>query len=124
MTYQLVPRDNHCRYIKETVIQTRKDHCVGVISGTTVTFSRHLWCQVILQAERQLLLLQQSNVFPTISAYAHTSDVHDYNAAPFVPIGMELLVHDKPHRNKTFAEHCSKGFVVGTSFEHYCTWII
>jgi hypothetical protein len=35
---------------------------------------------------------------------------------------MELLVHDKPQRRRTFAEHCRKGFVLGTSFEHYRGW--
>ena len=47
---------------------------------------------------------------------------HNYSAYPFVPIGMEALVHDKLHRRKTFAEHCSKGHVLGTSFEHYRAW--
>eukprot|EP00804_Cyclotella_cryptica_P021423 CCRYP_019560-RA/>CCRYP_019560-RA protein AED:0.43 eAED:0.40 QI:0/0/0/1/0/0.5/2/0/241 len=51
--------------------------------------------------ERQLNLLRQSNANPKISAYAHLYGPHDYNAAPFVPLGMEALVHDKPHRRKT-----------------------
>ena len=49
---------------------------------------------------------------------------HDYNAEPFVPIGMETLVHDKPRLRKTFAEHCSKVHVLVTSFEHYRAWIM
>ena len=56
---------------------------------------------------------------PKISAYAHVFGPHDYNAAPFVPIGMETLVHEKPKRRGTFAEHCRKGFVLGTAFEHF-----
>ena len=47
---------------------------------------------------------------------------YDYSAHPFEPIGMEVLVHEKTHRRKTFAEHCSKGHVLGTSFEHYRAW--
>ena len=35
---------------------------------------------------------------------------------------METLVHDKPKKRRTFAEHCSKGWVLGTSFEHYRAW--
>ena len=36
---------------------------------------------------------------------------------------METLVHDKPKRRCTFAEHCNNGFVLGTLFDHYraCT---
>ena len=61
---------------------------------------------------------------PKISAYAHVFEPHDYNAAPFVPIGIETLVQDKPKIRCTFAEHCSKGFVLGTAFEHYRSWVM
>jgi hypothetical protein len=74
--------------------------------------------------ERQLNLLRQSNGNPKISAYAHLYGPHDYNAAPFVPLGMEALVHDKPHRRKTYAQHCSRGWIIGTSTEHYRCWKI
>jgi len=37
---------------------------------------------------------------------------------------MEALVHDKPHRRKSFAQHCTKSFVLGTSTEHYCCWTV
>ena len=58
MTFQLVSPDNHRRNLAERAIQTWKDHFVGVLSGTASTFPLHLWCQIIHQAERQLLLLQ------------------------------------------------------------------
>jgi hypothetical protein len=35
---------------------------------------------------------------------------------------MEALVHDKPHNCRTYAEHCTKAFVLGTSTEHYQCW--
>jgi len=55
-----------------------------------------------------------------MSAYAHVYlSQHDYNRHLFVPIGMEALVHEKPHKRRTFAQHCKKGYVLGTSFEHY-----
>ena len=68
------------------------------------------------------MLLRQSHVYPKVLAYAQVYGPHDYNTAPFVPIGMETLVHDKKNRRGTFAEHCSKGYVLGTGFEHYCAW--
>jgi hypothetical protein len=37
---------------------------------------------------------------------------------------MEALVDDKPNRRKTYAQHCSKGWVIGTSTEHYRCWKI
>ena len=69
------------------------------------------------------MLLSMSNVNPNIS-YAHVYGQHDYNVDPFVPIGMESLVHDNPNRRKIFATHFRKGYVIGTSFEHYKAWKI
>ena len=68
------------------------------------------------------MLLRQTNINPKISTYAHVYGQHDYSTHPFVPIGMETLVHDKPRSRKTFSEHCSKVYVLGTSFEHYHAW--
>jgi hypothetical protein len=35
---------------------------------------------------------------------------------------MEALVHSKPHKCFTYAEHFEKVFVLGTSTEHYWCW--
>eukprot|EP00804_Cyclotella_cryptica_P008991 CCRYP_003100-RA/>CCRYP_003100-RA protein AED:0.31 eAED:0.29 QI:0/-1/0/1/-1/1/1/0/525 len=122
MTYQLVPPGDHRRNIAEKAIQTWKDHFIAVISGTDAKFPLHLWCQLLPQMERQLCLLRQSNAYPHISSHTHLYGHHDYNAHPFVPLGMEALVHDKPHRCKSFSQHCTKGYVIGTSHEHYRCW--
>ena len=120
MTYELVPPEEHRRNIAEKAIQTFKDHFIGVLSGCAKSMPMHLWCQLLPQVERQLLLLRQSAVNPGMSAYAHVyQGQHDYNKHPFVPIGMEALVHEKPHKRRSFAQHCKKGYVLGTSFEHY-----
>ena len=84
------------------MIQTWKDHFIGVMSRTGADFPAHLWFQAIPQAERQLLILQQSNVNPKSSAYAHVYGPHDYNSEPFVLIKMETLVYDKPKRRGAF----------------------
>ena len=94
------------------------------MSRTEESFPEHLWCQAIPQEERKLLILRKSNTNPNIYAYTYVYGPYDYNAATFISIGMETLVHDKPKRRGTFAEHCSKGFVLGTAFEHYHSWIM
>ena len=124
MTYHLALPDKRSCNIAGKAIQTWKDHVVGVMNGTVVTFPIHLWRQAVLQTELQLLLLRQANVHPAISAFTYVYGPHDYNVEPFVPIGMETLVHDKPRRRKTFTKHCSKGYVLGTSFEDYLSWIM
>ena len=96
MTYQLVPPDDHRHKISEKAIQFWKYHFIAVVSGPL-----RLWYQVITQAKRQLLLFCQSNINPKISSYTHLYGLHDYSALPFVPIGMETLVHDKPSKQRT-----------------------
>ncbi len=49
----------------------------------------------------------------------HVYEHHDYNWHPFVPFSMEALVHDKPHKCRTYAEHCTKAFVLGMSTKDY-----
>ncbi len=122
MTYELVPPDDHRCNMAEKAIQTFKDQFVGILSGCAPTFFLHLWCQLLPQVERQLLLLQQSQLYPNLSAYANVYGHHDYNKHPCIPIGMEALVQDKPHKSYTYAEHCKKAFVLGTSTEHYWYW--
>ena len=119
MTYQLVPTDDQRRNIAEKEIHFWKDHLAAVLSGTSATSPIHLLYQVIPQAERQILLLHQSNTNPEISSYAHIYGAHNYSMHPFFPIDMETLVHDKPLRRKTWAEHATNGWVLGTSPENY-----
>jgi hypothetical protein len=122
MTYELVPPDNHQQNMAKKAIQTFKDHFVGVLSGCAPSFPMHLRCQLPPQVERQLRLLRQSQLHPNLSAYAHVYGHHDYNKHTFVPIGMEALVHDKSHKQQTYAKHCKKTFVIGTYTEHYPCW--
>jgi hypothetical protein len=98
MTYQLVPPDDHRHNMAKKVIQTFKDHFIRVLSGCAATMPIILWCQLLPQIKRQLLILQQSQLHPNLSAYVHVYEQHDYNKHPFVPIGMEAMVHDKPHK--------------------------
>ena len=123
MTYQLVPPDEHRRNVAERMIQTWKNHFVAVLSGTDDNFPLHLWDKIIPQAEKQLWLLRQSNTNPKVSAYSHVHGHHNYNALPFVPIGMQTIVHEKSSKRGTWSQHGVKGYVLGTSYEHYRNWI-
>jgi hypothetical protein len=77
MTYELFPPEEHRRNMAEKAIQTFKDHFVGVLSGCAPSMPIHLWCQLLPQVERQLLLLRQSRAHPNLSVYAHVYEQHD-----------------------------------------------
>jgi hypothetical protein len=122
MTYKLVPPDDHGRNLAKKAIQTFKDHMISMLSKCSPTMPMHLWCQLLPQIECRLLLLRQSKSNPNISAYAHVYGHQDYNCYPFVPMGMEALVNNRPHKRHSFAQHCKKLFVLGTSTKHYQCW--
>ena len=92
MNYQPVPPDDHQRNISEKAIQTWKYNFTGVLSGTAATLPMHLWCQLIPQTDKKLVLLGKSRAKPKISAYTHLYGTHNYIALPFLPIGMEALI--------------------------------
>ena len=71
ITYQLVPPYDHQHNITERSIQTWKNHFGSLLDGVEAIFPLHLWCQIIPQADRQLLLLSHSNANPRISSYPH-----------------------------------------------------
>jgi hypothetical protein len=120
MMYELVSPEDNQRNLAKKSIGTFKDHFIRVLSGCAKSMPMHLWCQLLPQLEWQLLLLRQSRVNPGMSAYVHVyQGQHDYNNHLFVPIEMELLVHIKPYKQQTYAQHCDKGYIIGTSFEHY-----
>ncbi len=52
----------------------------------------------------------------------HVYGHHDYNKHSFVPIAMEALIHNKPHKCQIYAKHCKKAFVLSMSTEHYRCW--
>jgi hypothetical protein len=122
MTYELVPPNDHRCNLSKKAIHTFKDHMISVLNGCAPTMPMHLWCQLLPQIKRQLLLLCQSKANPNILAYAHVYGHHDYNRHPFVPIGMEALVYNQPHKCCLLAQHYRKAFALGTSTKHYWCW--
>jgi hypothetical protein len=116
------PPNNHHRNLAKKAIQLFKDHMVSILSGCSPTMLMHLWCQLLPQIKCQLLLLCQSKANPNILAYAHVYGHHNYNCHSFIPISMEALVHNQPHKRHSFAQHYRKAFVLGTSTKHYWCW--
>jgi hypothetical protein len=58
VTYQLVPPDMHRRNAAERAIRTFKAHFLGILTGVSGDFPRHLWDLLLTQAELTLNLLR------------------------------------------------------------------
>ncbi len=121
MTCELIPPDSHRRNMAEKAIQTFKDHSVDVLSGCTPTFPLHLWCQLLPQVKRQLLLLQQSQLHPNLSAYVQvwasrlqqTSICSNQDGGPCT---------QQTTQTSNLWRTLQKAFVLGTSTKHFWCW--
>eukprot|EP00804_Cyclotella_cryptica_P024842 CCRYP_001786-RA/>CCRYP_001786-RA protein AED:0.36 eAED:0.36 QI:0/0/0/1/0/0/2/0/340 len=112
MTYQLVPPDDHRRNIAEKLSKpgriTSLPSSVAQALNFPSTFGAnyyHKWSANSVS--------RQSNAYPTFPPIRISMAIMTTSAHPFVP-GMEALVRQTPPR-KSFAQHCTKGYVIGTS---------
>ena len=117
---QMVPPDNHRRNLAKRTIQTFKNHFKSVLVGVDDSFPMRLWDKLLPQVILTLNLLQQSNVAPTILAYADANGPFDYNAMPLAPmLGCTVQIYESTNRRTTWAENSIKGWYLHTSPEHY-----
>ena len=91
---QLVPPDNHRQNLAERAIQTFKNHFKSVIAGVDESFPMRLWDKILPQVFLTLNLLWQSNVAPTVLAYACINGPFDYNAMPLAPMGCAAQIYE------------------------------
>ncbi len=118
MTHELVPPDCHCCNIAKGAIQTFKNHFVSILSGVDDRFPLSLWCHLVQPAELTVNLLQQSNVAPKVSMYAHVHRQHDYMKHPFAPLGCAVMAYVKPKNRQSWDVHADTGFNIGTAMEN------
>ena len=61
------------------MIQTFKEHFISTLAGVADNFPIHQRDELVPQTLFTLSLLQQLNVSPNVSAYAHLYGPFDYN---------------------------------------------
>eukprot|EP00804_Cyclotella_cryptica_P008100 CCRYP_004591-RA/>CCRYP_004591-RA protein AED:0.17 eAED:0.17 QI:0/0/0/1/0/0/4/0/815 len=121
MEYELVPPGCHRRNAAEVAIRNFKVHFLSILAGVADDFPLRFWDKLLPQAEITINLLRQSNVTPTVSAYAHLNGPFDYNKMPLAPMGCNVQVHEKSDARGTWAFHSVDGWYLNTSPEQYRT---
>ncbi|EJK55033.1 hypothetical protein THAOC_25280 [Thalassiosira oceanica] len=116
---ELVPPYCHRRNVAEVQIKNFKSHFISVLAGVDPDFPCHLWDKLLPGAEIQFNLLRQSNMTPTVSAYAHLFGPFDYNRMPLGPLGCAVNVHIPPDVRASWGTHTRNGWYLGGSYEHY-----
>ncbi len=119
MTQELVPLA--CRHpnIAKKAIQTMKNHFVSLLGRVYDRFPLSMWCHLVWPAELTINLLQQSNVAPKVSVYAHVHGQHHYMKCPFAFLGCAVIAHVKPQNRQSWDVHADTGFNIGMAMEHH-----
>jgi hypothetical protein len=113
MTHELAPPDCHHCNITKRAIQTFKNHFVSILSRVDNEFPLSLWCHLMQPAELTVNLLQQSNIAPKVSAYAHVLGQHNYMKCSFAPLGCVVMAHVKPKNQQAWDIHADTSFNIG-----------
>ena len=103
----------------ERAIRTFKNHFTAGLCSTDKQFPINCWDLLLPQATMTLNLLQNSRVFPKLSAYTVLEGQHDFNHTPLAPPGTRVIIHEKPTQRGTWAPHGKSAFYVGPAMEHY-----
>ncbi len=82
-------------------------------------FPLFLGCHLVQPAELTANLLQQSNVTPKVSTYAHIHGQHDYMKHPFAPLGCAVMAHVKPKNRQSWGIHTDTVFNIRMLTEHH-----
>jgi len=124
--YQLIPPNLHHHNAAKRAICTFKNHFIADLCSTDKDFPIHLWDRLLLQAELSLNLLHGSCINSSLSAWAQLHGTFDFNHTPITPPGIQVLMHEKPTAQCTWAPHCSTRWYLGMalkSYQCYTVWI-
>ena len=119
MDYQLVPPDMHRRNAAERAIRTFKAHFLAILAGVDQDFPSNLWDLLIPQAELTLNLLRECKTNHDVLAWENFNGSFNYDATPLGPLGIAVIIHNKPSRRKSWDMRGIDGWSIGVSLEHY-----
>ena len=81
---------------------TFKEHLKYLRATCDTKFPKHIWCQLIPQANITLNILQQARLHPKLSSYHVMWGAFNYNKTTLSPPGTHILVHENPKQRATW----------------------
>jgi len=116
---QYVAPQQHRTNKAERAIRTFKNHWIAAHGTADPLFPLNMWDRTLEQVELTLNLLRGSAINPTISAWEQIHGPYDFNAAPIAPIGVKVIIHEKPNHRESWAPHGVEGWYLGPALRHY-----
>ena len=110
----------HCAICSaERAIRTFKNHFIATLCTVDKDFPLQLWDTLLPQAELCLNLLRGSRLDPRISAWEQLHGKYNFDAHPLAPLGIRVVMHEKPSQRGSWAPHGVVGFYLGPALQHY-----
>ena len=66
-----------------------------------------------------LNMLRQSRLSSGLSAYEQVDGINNFEQTPLAPLGCKVQIHEKPHKQLTYAPHSFDGWYLGPAVHHY-----
>ena len=105
IAFQYVPPGSYRRNAAERVNRTFKNHFISTLSTVDKDFPLQLWDSILPQTELSRNLLRGSRIDLRISVWAQLHRTNDFSAHPIAPLGMRIVLHEKPQQRATWAPH-------------------
>ena len=105
--FQYVPPHSKRRDAAERAIST--------LCTVDKDFPLLLWDAILPQTEMTLNLMRGSRVDPHISAWEQLHGKYNFDAHPIAPLGMHIILHEKPHQRGSWSPHGVEGFYLAST---------
>ena len=66
-----------------------------------------------------LNMLQRSRLNPGLLTYEQVDGIHNFEQRPLAPLGYKVQIHEKSHKQLTYAPHSVGGWYFGLEVHHY-----
>ena len=66
-----------------------------------------------------LNMLRASRIYPSLSTYNELYGAFDFNKTPLAPLGIKIIIHEKPAQRASWDLHGVDGRYLGPAMEHY-----
>ncbi len=89
------------------------------MAGVDINFPMNLWDRLLPQTVLTLILLRQSNIALTVTAYQYIHGAFNYNKMPLAQMGCAVQIHKRSEKRGSWAFYSIDGWYLRTSPEHY-----
>ena len=100
----------HGRNAAERAVRTFKNHFIAALCTVDPLLPLYLWDRLLPQVTMTINMLRQSRLNPGLSAYEQLYGIHKFEQTPLSPLGCKVQIHEKYHKQLTYAPHSVYGW--------------